>query len=98
MKRLALLIALLLAACSTTKTEPVGAGAKLFRDHCAKCHGTDAGGRKDAPSLRSARVQQRPDDSLFRFLTNGDLKRGMPSWSRLPDERRWQLVAYLKSL
>jgi len=39
-----------------------------------------------------------PAGALFWFL-NGNLKHGMPpSWSRLPDERRWQLVSYLKSL
>jgi len=38
-----------------------------------------------------------PAGALFWFLY-GNLKHGMPSWSRLPDERRWQLVSYLKSL
>jgi len=26
------------------------------------------------------------------------LKQGMPSWSRLPDQRLWQIVTYLKTL
>ena len=32
------------------------------------------------------------------LLTNGNLGKGMPSWSRLPEQQRWQLVAYLKTL
>jgi hypothetical protein len=43
-------------------------------------------------------VHEKSDAALFSFITNGDLKRGMPAWSRLPDERRWQIVAFLKSL
>jgi len=104
MKRAALIFALAFAACRTAtapvrkQDNAVGAGAKLFREHCARCHGATAEGRADAPSLRTSRVHGKADAALFAFLTNGDLRRGMPSWSRLPDERRWQLVAYLKSL
>jgi hypothetical protein len=57
-----------------------------------------AEGRENAPSLTTSHVRDRSDAALFTFLTNGDLKRGMPSWSRLPDERRWQIIAYLRSL
>jgi hypothetical protein len=39
-----------------------------------------------------------PDAALVQFLTDGDLRKGMPSWSRLPEERRLQLVRYIKSL
>jgi mono/diheme cytochrome c family protein len=106
MRRAAFLLAILAATCRTAQqpnpysdqAEAVMAGAKLFRAHCATCHGAAAEGRRDAPSLRTARVHERSDAALFSFLTNGDLKRGMPSWSRLPDERRWQIVAFLRSL
>jgi mono/diheme cytochrome c family protein len=78
--------------------DAIRAGGKLFRYHCAECHGRDAGGSRSAPSLRSSSVQGAAPGALFWFLTNGNLKRGMPSWSRLPDQRRWQLVTYLKVL
>ncbi len=90
-------------AKSTSLTNPylhdadaVRAGGKLFRYHCAGCHGSEASGSRSAPSLRSKNVQGADPGALFRFLTNGDLKRGMPSWSRLPEERRRQLVRYIK--
>ena len=71
---------------------------KLFRRHCAECHGEDAAGRGKAPPLVSERVQGAPPGDLFWFLTNGNLGAGMPSWSRLPDARRWLLVSFLKTL
>ena len=76
----------------------VMAGRKLFSQHCAACHGDDAQGTSRAPSLHTSSVQLRSDDALLQFLTDGDLRKGMPSWSRLPEERRVQLTRYLKSL
>jgi mono/diheme cytochrome c family protein len=78
------------------------AGAKIFAEHCAQCHGEDARGKNNGkhvrPSLRSERVQQAPPGSLFWLLTNGSQRNGMPSWSRLPEAQRWQLIVYLKTL
>jgi len=42
-------------------------------------------------------VQNATPGELGWFLRNANLRRGMPSWSGLPEQRRWQLVAYLKS-
>jgi mono/diheme cytochrome c family protein len=80
------------------QAEAISAGSKLFADHCGKCHGPDALGRGKKPSLRSPVVQQASDGQLFWFLRNGNLRRGMPSWSSLPEPSRWQIIAYLKSL
>src|SRR3954447_11841133 len=73
------------------------AGRKLFSQHCAACHGAEAQGTTRAPGLHTDSVQAMSDDALVRFLADGDLRKGMPSWSRLPKERRWQLTHYLKS-
>ena len=67
-------------------------------DHCAKCHGEDALGRGKKPSLRTKEVQKAADGELFSLLRNGYLKKGMPSWSSLPEPSRWQIIAYVKSL
>ncbi len=80
------------------QAEAVAAGSRLFADHCAKCHGADALGRGKRPSLRSKEVQQASDGQIFWFLRNGNLRRGMPSWSSLPEPSRWQVITYLKSL
>ena len=80
------------------QTDAIAAGAKLFADHCAPCHGADALGRGKRPSLRSERVQEATDGELAWLLRNGNLARGMPSWSMIPEPSRWQLIAYVKSL
>ena len=74
------------------------AGAKLFDQHCAECHGPTAEGGKKAPSLRVAEVQQTTPGALFWLLTNGVVRRGMPVWSKLPEPQRWQLVRYVQTL
>jgi mono/diheme cytochrome c family protein len=76
----------------------IAAGARLFADHCAQCHGTDALGHKKRPSLRTPEVQQAADGELFWLLRNGAMWQGMPSWSSLPEPSRWQIIAYVKSL
>jgi mono/diheme cytochrome c family protein len=73
------------------------AGRKLFERYCAECHGADPARRGKAPALDSGQVEQTPPGNLYWFLTNGNLRSGMPSWSRLPDAQRWQIVTYLKS-
>jgi len=79
--------------------EAVAAGQLLFADHCAQCHGQDANGKSKKPPLRTPRVQsQATEGDLHWFLVNGNIRRGMPSWSKLPDPQIWQLISYLKSL
>jgi mono/diheme cytochrome c family protein len=73
-------------------------GAKLFRQNCASCHGKQAQGRGNHPDLHSGRVRNATPGELEWLLKNGSLKNGMPSWSRLPEPQRWQLVSFLKSL
>jgi mono/diheme cytochrome c family protein len=81
------------------KAEAVSAGRLLFEEHCAKCHGADADGKGKRPSLRTVRVQEKatPGD-LHWLLRNGNLRRGMPSWSKLPDPQLWQIVTFVRSL
>ncbi len=77
----------------------IAGGSKLFADHCAKCHGPDALGRGKRPSLRSARVQKEATEGdIFWLLKNGNLAKGMPNWSAIPEPSRWQIIAYVKSL
>jgi len=78
--------------------DAVAAGAKLYEQHCAECHGDIAQGGKKAPSLLADEVQQATPGTLFWILTNGVVRRGMPVWSKLPEPQRWQLVSYIQSL
>ena len=90
---------------SPAKTNPyVGqaeaqrAGAKLFRRHCAACHGQDAQGIGKAPPLISDRTKNAEPGAWYGVLRNGALASGMPSFSRLPEAQRWQIVTWLQHL
>jgi mono/diheme cytochrome c family protein len=74
------------------------AGAKLFARECAPCHGSDGFGIGNAPPLNQADVRDARPGALFWVLRNGSLKRGMPSFSHLPEAQRWQIITYLKTL
>jgi mono/diheme cytochrome c family protein len=85
-----------------TDSDSPAAGANIFAEHCASCHGEDAGGKTQGkharPNLHADRVKQATAGELFWLLTNGSQRNGMPSWSRLPEVQRWQVITYLKSL
>ncbi len=78
--------------------EAIAAGKLLYRDHCAQCHGVEATGRHNHPSLRTERVALATDGELAWLLKNGNTWKGMPSWSSLPEQQRWQILAFLRSL
>lgn len=80
------------------KDEARLAGQKLFHRHCEECHGQSGVGAVDAPSLQTQLVRSTAPGALFSFLKNGNLRQGMPSWSRLPDAQLWQIVTYLDSV
>ena len=72
-------------------------GKKLYSQNCSQCHGNNLHGIGPAPTLVSPSVKSASDGELFWFVTNGDLNKGMPSWSNLPKQQRWQIVTYVKS-
>jgi len=75
--------------------DAVRAGEKLFEMHCAECHGRMAGGGKRGPSLMEEQIRRAEPGEIFWILTNGVVRRGMPAWSKLPDQQRWQIVRFL---
>jgi len=81
------------------QADAVSAGRLVYEDHCSKCHGENAQGTKKRPSLRSERVQQEASEGdLHWLLVNGNMGRGMPSWSKLGDPQIWQVITYVKTL
>ena len=82
------------------KPEAAAGGEKLFKRNCVECHGEDGSGlvKKHAADLQLPLVQQQSDGVLFWKITNGNTDRGMPSFSRLPELQRWQVVLYLRTL
>lgn len=80
------------------KPELAAGGRKLFARHCVECHGHSGEGLKKAADLQLGLVQEQSDGTLYWKITNGNPDRGMPSFSRLPELQRWQVVLYLRTL
>ena len=78
--------------------ELAAGGRKLFLRICARCHGAEGGGLKNAADLQLPVVQRQTDGALFWKITNGNQRRGMPSFSGVPEMQRWQIVLYLRTL
>src|ERR1700722_8869675 len=81
------------------------AGKELYRQKCETCHAYDGGGKTPigsnefprVPTLRSAAIAATPDGELFYHIRNGIRNTGMPAWD-LPDQKIWQLVAFIRDL
>ena len=79
-------------------------GKQLFADNCAECHGDNATGGGDAPTLNSKEFLGATSDAQIQVLTAGGVSgTEMPAWSlefggTLTDEQIKQLVTYLRSL
>lgn len=88
------------------------AGAAIFAQHCAACHGsTGKGDGAQSAQLLSQRAGPLPDLStpdlvrtqapaeLYQVITQGRLDKLMPPWGdSLSETERWSVVAYLYTL
>ena len=75
----------------------VAAGSKIFRSHCAECHGLKGEGGR-GPNLRTGVFfHGSADADLFDNITDGISGTAMPGvfFSR---DQVWQVVAYVRSL
>ena len=73
------------------------AGKTLYAKNCAQCHGRNRQGMGPAPALDSAKVQSANPGELYWFIGTGNPSSGMPSWSMLSKQQRWQLVTFLQA-
>ena len=78
--------------------DALAAGRNLFQENCAKCHGENADGKGSRPSLKSDRLKNTTDGELAWLLKNGNPYKGMPIWAGLPEQERWQIITYVRSL
>jgi cytochrome c oxidase cbb3-type subunit III len=96
---------LLLAAVVLTaqdrnpRTTPADAeaGARIFRSHCAECHGLKGEGGKGPNLSTGVYYHGSSDASLFRNITDGIPGTAMPGQFFSADQI-WQVVTYLRSL
>ena len=86
--------------------ESIGRGKELFEHYCTTCHGLNGGGHGPAAHgittfPRQLWVWNNADSSadgyLFWFITNG--RNEMPPWGViLPQNERWDVINYIKTL
>lgn len=76
----------------------VRAGKIVYTRNCGACHGIGGRGTGNVPPLSRGPAQRATDGEILWYVTRGDVANGMPSWARLPEKQRWEVVTYLKSL
>jgi len=82
----------------------VDQGAKLAQTNCVSCHGAKGKGDGVAAAAlspkpadwTSKRVQEETDGELFWKISNG--RGAMPPWKHLPENDRWALIRFIRSL
>lgn len=72
-------------------------GGQVYATNCSACHGPQGQGTGNIPALKTGPAQAATDGEIFWFITKGDASNGMPSWAGLSEERRWQVVSYVKA-
>lgn len=83
------------------------AGARLFAEHCAICHGAQGNGEglrgngmmpPPANLTMPPWAQRRHAARTFLAIRNGVGQTAMAPWPTLSERQTWQLVAYIESL
>jgi glucose/arabinose dehydrogenase len=77
---------------------PPADGGQLYLRYCSSCHGQQGEGAGNIPALVKGPTQTAADGEIFWYVTNGEIKNGMPPWSSLPAKQRWAVISYLKAL
>lgn len=81
----------------TSPTDEV-AGARLFRQKCAACHGLKGTGDFGADLTREQFRYGSSDAALYRTIRGGISASEMPGMGLLPEKHIWQMVTYVRSL
>jgi len=86
--------------------ENIAAGAKIYLDHCAGCHGVPS--NPDSQFARSFNppapgffhdAPDMPENQNFYIIQHGIRWTGMPAWKQTLDETQtWQVVTFLSNL
>ncbi len=74
------------------------AGQESYAQYCVGCHAADGAGRRNRPSLRTARVRGETDGEIYWILENGSKGHGMPAWRSLGEGSLWQLVEAIRAM
>ena len=73
------------------------AGSRIFRSHCADCHGLTGKGGKGPDLTTGVYYHGGTDADLLRTVSDGIEGTAMPGVFFSPDQV-WQIIAYLRQL
>lgn len=80
-----------------TTAADVAAGAKIFRGHCAECHGLKGEGGRGPTLTTGVYYHGSTDEDLFNNITDGIPGTSMPGVFFSSDQV-WQVVSFVRSL
>lgn len=76
----------------------LAAGEKLFRIHCARCHGMDGGGGEGSNLARPTLKHAKDDEILMQIIANGIPGTGMPAVWAIDASDVPRVAGYVRSL
>lgn len=80
-----------------TSSKDVAAGGRIYRSHCAECHGLNGEGGR-GPDLTSGVFRHGSDDEdLLNTIMDGVQGTEMPG-IYMEEQQAWQIVSYVRSL
>ncbi|MBV8817466.1 MAG: PQQ-binding-like beta-propeller repeat protein [Acidobacteriaceae bacterium] len=84
--------------CCVLEAQTLDEGKKVYATNCAACHGDNADGSDQGPSLAGSRtLRSRSTKQLAAFIYQGRPSGGMPSF-HLPDKELNAVAAFVHSL
>lgn len=80
-----------------TSAKDIEAGAQLYRERCASCHGPDGSGGPLAPSLTGREFEHGDSDwAVFRTIRHGVANTTMQPIGNSSETEIWQLISFLR--
>jgi glucose/arabinose dehydrogenase len=80
------------------QAQAVLAGKAIYARNCGACHGIAGKGTGNVPPLAPGKAQAASAGAIFWYITRGDVDNGMPSWAKMREQERWQVISYIQSL
>jgi len=78
--------------------EDIADGQRLYRVHCARCHGIDGAGGEGSNLVRSRLRHAADDEALVELLRTGIPGTGMPGLWTLDEQQRTRVAGFVRTL
>lgn len=93
----AVLLALVLGACSLGGPEEDATGEQIYGELCARCHGADLSGSAVVPPLGPGSNVAGEDDEYIEFTVRNGRGR-MPSFPSLDETQLERLISHIREV